>query len=155
MAGHFALDLSKIMSMMDFHIHLLDEREGLNTMLRNEYAHEKKMIKDFRMLGDIIPSGVNTYVVIMTMGYRTDDLALRSLIGKEFKYVGLLGSSKKIEKMFNDYWEERLDEEWLSKVHSPIGLQIHSQTTEEIAISIAAEIINVKNERPSNFQPTD
>jgi xanthine dehydrogenase accessory factor len=145
-AGHCALALSKIMAMMNFYVHVIDTRSELNTLEENEFAHEKKVVDDFEKLREIIPAGDDTYVVIMSVGYRTDDVALRSIMGRDFKYVGVLGSGKKIDKMFTDYKLEGLDEEWLSKVYSPIGLQIHSQTPEEIAISIAAEIIKVKNE---------
>ncbi|HUS02868.1 MAG TPA: XdhC family protein, partial [Chitinophagaceae bacterium] len=144
--GHCALAFSKLMSMMDFYIHLFEEREGLNTMAANNYAHEKNIVNDYSELKTHIPAGENNYVVVMTFGYRTDDIAVRALLNKNFKYFGLLGSKKKIEKMFEDYKNEGTDEKALRKIHSPIGIQIKSQTPEEIAISIAAEIIKVKNE---------
>jgi xanthine dehydrogenase accessory factor len=133
------------MSAMDFYIHLYDTREGLNTMERNEFANEKKIISNYAELAQLISSGKNNYVVIMTFGYRTDDEAVKALMNKEFKYIGLLGSKKKIEKMFADYRNEGISEELLHKIHSPIGIQIKSETPEEIAVSIAAEIIKAKN----------
>jgi xanthine dehydrogenase accessory factor len=81
----------------------------------------------------------------MTFGYRTDDVAVRALVNKEFRYLGLLGSAAKIDKMFADYRSENVDEQWLQRIFSPIGIAIKSQTPEEIAISIAAEIIREKN----------
>jgi xanthine dehydrogenase accessory factor len=97
------------------------------------------------LLHELIDGGEDVYVVIMTFGYRSDDEALRALMGKQFKYIGMLGSKKKIEKMFAAYREENLNEHILKRVHSPIGIQVKSQTPEEIAVSIAAEIISVKN----------
>jgi xanthine dehydrogenase accessory factor len=144
--GHCALALSKIVSMMDFYIHLFDEREGLNTMEQNEFVHEKKYVSDYNQLGDLIPSGEHHYVVIMTFGYRTDDVALRALLGKQFKYFGLLGSRKKIETMFEALRLEGVSDEVLNTIHSPVGIQIKSQTPEEIAISIAAQMIMIKNQ---------
>ena len=143
--GHCALAFSKLMSMMDFYIHLFEEREGLNTMVANNYAHEKNIVKSYSELNQLIPPGENNYVVVMTFGYRTDDIAVRALLNKNFKYFGLLGSKTKIEKLFEDYKNEGINDEALKKIHSPIGIQIKSQTPEEIAISIAAEIIKVKN----------
>lgn len=143
--GHCALAFSKTMSMMDFYIHLFEDRDGLNTLEANEYAHEKKIVNDYSELETLIPSGQNNYVVVMTFGYRTDDIAVRTLINKDFKYFGLLGSKKKIEKMFDDYKKEGIPADALKKIHSPIGIQIKSETPEEIAVSIAAEIIKVKN----------
>jgi xanthine dehydrogenase accessory factor len=145
--GHCALALSKIMSLMDFYIQLFDDRKELNTMAENTFVQEKYFVTSYSDLPDLIPGGSNNYVVIMSFGYRTDDLAVRALLGKEFKYMGLLGSKKKIEKMFLDYRAEGIDEALLKKIHAPVGLNIKSETPEEIAISIAAEIIKIKNEK--------
>lgn len=143
--GHCALAFSKIMSMMDFYIKIYDERKRLNTMEQNVYAHEIIEIENYTELNQIIPSGDGNYVVIMTFGYRTDDIALRAVMNKNFRYLGLIGSQNKIHKMFSDLRSEGIPEKILKKIHSPIGIQIKSQTPEEIAISIAAEIIMVKN----------
>jgi len=143
--GHCALAFSKLMRPMDFYIRIYDERKDLNTMMENEAAHEKHFIDSYAELKEKISQEYNHYVVIMTFGYRTDDVAVRALVGKEFKYIGLLGSRSKIEKMFDDYRKEGMKEDWLQRIHTPIGLAIKSQTPEEIAISIAAEIIEIKN----------
>ncbi len=143
--GHCALALSKLMSGMDFYIKLYEEREGLNTMEQNVFAHEKNLLRSFADLPAFVLAGENVYVVIMTFGYRTDDLALRSLLQKDFKYLGVMGSQKKMEKMMAAYRQENINGEWLQKIHTPIGLAIRSQTPEEIAISIAAQMIAVKN----------
>ena len=93
----------------------------------------------------MIEGGTNVYVVLMSFGYRTDSIAVKALWGKPFKYLGLLGSRKKIEKLFADFAEEGLDAAYAQTIHSPIGMQINSRTPQEIAISIASEIIAVKN----------
>jgi xanthine dehydrogenase accessory factor len=144
--GHCALALSKLMGTMDFFTRVYDERKDLKTMKENDAAHEKHSVSDYSELKEIIPPGGNHYVVIMTFGYRTDDLALRALLGKDFKYIGLLGSKYKVGKMLKDYRKEGIKEQWLQAVHTPIGIGIKSQTPEEIAVSIAAEIIQIKNQ---------
>ena len=143
--GHCAFALSKLMRGLDFYIHLYEEREGLNTMEQNEFAHVKIVVESYASLNTFISGGENVYVVIMTFGYRSDDEALRALLENKFKYIGMLGSKKKIEKMFTEYRTENINDAELQNVHSPIGIQVKSQTPEEIAISIAAEIIAVKN----------
>ena len=143
--GHCALALSKLMKSMDFYTILYEERNGLNTMEQNLYVHEKHVVHSYNELSTLIAGGKNVFVVIMTFGYRSDDIALRALLKKQFKYIGMLGSRNKIEKMLKEYRSENIDESLLKQVHAPIGLQIKSQTTDEIAISIAAEIIAVKN----------
>ena len=143
--GHCSLALSRLMRTMDFYVQVYDDRENLKTILENEVANERHFVKDYSVLTDKIPSGSNHYVVIMTFGYRTDDIALKALLNKEFKYIGVLGSKKKMEKLFEDYRKEGIDESLLQRIHTPIGLDIKSQTPEEIAVSIAAEIIKIKN----------
>jgi xanthine dehydrogenase accessory factor len=145
--GHCALALSQLMRPMDFYIRVYDERKDLKTMMENEAAHEKYFVNDYSVLKDMMPSGQNNYVVIMTSGYRTDDITLRALLEKDFRYLGLLGSSSKIEKMLENYRREGIKDELLQRIYTPIGLPINSQTPEEIAVSIAAEIIEVKNRR--------
>ena len=144
--GHCALALSKLMSNMDFYIRVYDERSQLKTMLENDAAHEKYFISDYTELSKMIRSGANHYVVIMTFGYRTDDIAFRALRDKNFKYTGILGSKNKMEKLFAEYRKDGIPESVLQRIRTPVGLSINSQTPEEIAVSIAAEIIRVKNE---------
>ncbi|QMW06932.1 XdhC family protein [Spirosoma foliorum] len=145
--GHCALALSRIMGTMDFYIRLFDDRPDLYTAGLNDAAHEKIEVSSYNDLTNLIQPGEHHYVVIMTFGYRTDDLAIRALLDKQLTYIGVLGSKTKIEKLFNDYRTEGIDDETLSRIHAPIGLPIHSQTPEEIAISIAGEIIRVKNSK--------
>jgi xanthine dehydrogenase accessory factor len=143
--GHCALALSRLMQTMDFYIHLYEERAELNTMEQNSFVHEKHLLHSYADLNPMIAAGENVYVVVMTMGYRTDDRALRALMNKEFRYIGVLGSKSKMEKMFGDYYTENMDNNFLLKIKTPIGIPIKSQTPEEIAVSIAAEIIAEKN----------
>ncbi len=144
-AGHCALALSQLMSSMGFYIRLFDDRQELNTLQQNNFVHEKHTVNDYAELSDLIPSSLSGYVVIMTVGYRTDAVAIKALQGRKFAYLGVLGSRNKMKKMFEQLAAEIIDRSWLKKIYAPIGLQIKSQTPEEIAISIAAEIIKVKN----------
>lgn len=144
--GHCALAFSQLMSGMDFYIHLYDDRQNLHTIQQNNYVHEKTIVDDYTQLKDMVTDGKHHYVVVMTFGYRTDDLAIQALLEKSFTYFGVLGSAKKIEKLFSDYIAEGISEALIQNIHAPIGLPIHSHTPQEIAVSIAAEIIQVKNQ---------
>ncbi len=144
--GHCGLALSRLMQSMDFYTCLYDNRKELKTMVENDTVHEKYFIHDYTELAALIPPGTTHYVVIMTFGYRTDDIALRALLHKPFRYIGVLGSKKKMEQLFDQFRQEDIAGEILNKIHTPIGLAINSQTPEEIAVSIAAEIIRVKNQ---------
>lgn len=143
--GHCALAFSKLMSGLDFYITLYEERAELNTVLKNHFIHELIQVDDYSGLGNLIPSGASQYVTIMTFGYRTDKIALQSLLHKSFTYLGVLGSKTKMDKLFEAYKEEGVDEKLFEKIHTPIGIHINSQTPEEIAVSIAAQIIQIKN----------
>lgn len=143
--GHCSLALCKIMQDLDFYIRVYDDRSDLNTLKQNPYAHEKHELNDYAELECLIEGGMHEYAVIMTFGYRSDDAAFRALMHKSFRYLGMLGSKQKIEKMFTDYRKENFDESILSRVFAPVGLFIKSETTAEIAISIAGQIIAEKN----------
>lgn len=144
--GHCALALSRLMRPMDFYIRVYDDRKDIKTMLENDAAHEKHLVDDYSKLKDLISPGNNYYVIIMTLGYRSDDTALRALLGKQFKYIGLLGSRYKVGKMLDEYKKEGINEKLLQVIRTPVGIQIKSETPEEIAVSIAAQIIQVKNQ---------
>lgn len=143
--GHCALALSQLMSSMDFYIQLYEERTDLHTMVENNYVHKKNIVASYSTLNHLIAGGSNIYVIIMTVGYRTDREALRALLHTPFAYFGILGSKSKIEKMMQALLKEGVSTEKLQTLYAPAGVAIKSQTPEEIAVSIAAEIIKVKN----------
>jgi xanthine dehydrogenase accessory factor len=91
-----------------------------------------------------LASDPNTYIVILTRGYSGDMGVLEQTIAKDFRYVGMVGSAKKIETMKGELRAKGVGKELFSKLSAPIGLDIGAETPEEIALSIAAEIISVK-----------
>ncbi len=143
--GHCALALSELMSCLNFQISIFDDRSELNTLEKNRFAHEIKIIDGYEHIAELIPSGPNQYVVVMTLGYASDEIVIRNLIDKDFKYFGVLGSKAKMAVLLKTLENEGLPDDRLSRIYTPIGLPINSHTPEEIAVSIAAEIISVKN----------
>ncbi len=143
--GHCALALSEIMAKMDFHISLFDDRADLNTLAKNAFVHAKRIIESYEKIGEFIESGNNIYVVVMTLGYKFDEIVIRGLFDKNFKYFGVLGSKAKMKTLLKNLEKEGFDKEKLANIRTPIGLKINSRTPAEIAVSIAAEIIAVKN----------
>jgi xanthine dehydrogenase accessory factor len=143
--GHCALALSELMSKMDFYISLFDDRVDLNTLAKNEFVHSKTVIDSYENIGEFIESGNNNYVVVMTLGYKFDEIVIRKLIDKNFKYFGVLGSRAKMKTLLKNLEREGVSGEKLNRLRTPVGLPIASRTPEEIAVSIAAEIIAVKN----------
>lgn len=143
--GHCALALSEIASRLDFRISIFDDRPELNTLEKNRFANVITIIDSYEQIGDHIPNGGNIYVVVMTLGYATDEIVIRSLFDRDFKYFGVLGSKAKMKTLLTTLEKEGLDKNRLASIRTPIGIHINSRTPEEIAISIAAEMISVKN----------
>ena len=147
--GHCSLALSRTMRQLGFYVQVIDTRANLNTMKKNKYAHKKSVIGDYSEVKNLV-EGDSNFVVIMTFGYRTDDEVFRSIYKEDFEYLAMLGSKNKISKMRETYLPEGLlqnDGSLLNgkTLFSPAGIEIKSKTPGEIAISIAAEIIAVKN----------
>ncbi len=144
-AGHVSLALSRQMDLLGFRVLVYDDRQGLHTWHANTFAQEKHMV-DYARIAEQLPSDPELYVVIASVGYRTDDVILRQLISHRYKYLGMLGSAEKVRVMFEALRNDGFPDEDLARVHAPIGLPIHSHTPEEIAVSIAAQIIAIKNQ---------
>jgi xanthine dehydrogenase accessory factor len=81
----------------------------------------------------------------MTVGYKSDEIVMRKLIERDFKYFGVLGSRAKMATLLRQLKNEGFAAEKLNRIRTPVGIEINSRTSEEIAVSIAAEIIQVKN----------
>ncbi|MBL7701080.1 MAG: XdhC family protein [Ferruginibacter sp.] len=142
--GHVGLALSELMKFLGFYIKLYDDRPELNTIAANSFAHEKRIV-NYDSVSEHFENAENDYAVIMTIGYRTDKTVLKQLIDKQLFYLGLLGSDHKIKTLFKELKDEGINEGLLSRIFSPVGLNIASKTAREIAVSIAAEIISQKN----------
>lgn len=142
--GHVGLALSELMSFLGFYIKLYDDRKDLNTMEKNRFANEKHFV-DYQTIGELIPSNENEYVVIVTFGYRDDKTVFKQLLDKKFFYLGMMGSDSKIKTLLKELEEEGVDPKKWEDHFLPIGINIYSKTTKEIAVSIAAQIILQKN----------
>lgn len=146
--GHIALPLSRMGKMLGFNVTIIDNRP--------EFANEERfkdvdkiICREFEEAIEEADIHSNTYIVIVTRGHKDDKKCLEKVIRTDNKYVGMIGSKGKIASVFNKMIEEGYSEGELQKVHSPIGLKIGAQTPEEIAVSIFAEIIEVKNKKLS------
>jgi xanthine dehydrogenase accessory factor len=144
--GHVGLAVSQLFRQLGFHVVVFDNRDDLNTLEVNNFAHEKYVI-DYLEIGKHIKQGNDSYVAIMTNKYTDDKLVLSKVIRNKHKFIGVLGSKAKLKTMWEILQKEGFSLDELNQIHAPIGLSIKSQTPEEIAVSIAAEIIRVKNEK--------
>ncbi len=142
--GHVGLALSELATKLDFIMHLFDNRKDINTLTQNTFAAFKKII-DYKKAAEFVPDGNNIYVVIMTTGHKSDEIVLKQFLNKDIKYLGMMGSENKVAAVFENLEKEGYAKEVIRKVHAPIGIKIPSQTPNEIAVSIVAELIAVKN----------
>jgi len=144
-AGHIGRALSHLGSLLGFYVTVADNR--------SEYANNKNLPDaDAVVVEEIggalgrIQKNKDTYIVIVTRGHADDAEALKQCIGSDAGYVGMIGSRPKIAKMKNEFIENKwaTEEQW-SAIHTPIGLEINSKTVQEIAVSIAAQLVKVRN----------
>jgi xanthine dehydrogenase accessory factor len=145
--GHCALALSELISKLDFHILIFDDRPDLNTIAKNEFADEVIIIESYESIDEHLRTDAESYVVVMTLGYASDKVVIKQLCDRDFKYFGVLGSKAKMATLMKELREEGIPDEQLARIRTPIGLPIKSRTPEEIAVSIAAEIIKIKNSK--------
>jgi len=141
--GHVGLAIARLFETLDFEVIMFDNRKNLNTF--NENIYSTKKVIDYENIRNYIPERENTFIVIATQGYDIDKLVFSQLIQNNYTYIGLLGSKSKIKTLFKKLAVEGVDPALFQKADAPVGLAIHSKTPAEIAVSIAAKIISVKN----------
>jgi len=145
-AGHIAVCVSKLAKMLGFKVTIVDDRKEFANQNRFPEADEiiAEEIEEALTHLNITPS---TYIIILTRGHLKDEEVLTSVIRSGAAYVGMIGSRKKNATVFQHLEEQGISAQELKKVHAPIGIDIGAQTPEEIAVSIMAEIIQVRREK--------
>lgn len=143
--GHVGLALSELMLFLGFYIKIYDDRPDVKTLLDNDFAHEKIILSSYESINEYITDCKDDFIVLMTVGYRTDKLVLQKLWQTPCAYLGMLGSDYKVNTLLTELWDEGFDADKISHLFTPIGLNIYSKTSKEIAVSIAAQIILQKN----------
>ena len=143
-AGHVGRALAKYAADVDFAVTVVDDREVFCNQENIPEANDC-IVGNFE---DVLPGlevDQQTLCVIVTRGHNHDEEALFHLIQKQPRFLGMIGSKRKIRLIFDDLLRNGIDEALLEKVHAPIGLEIGSQTVPEIAISIVAQLIESRN----------
>ena len=139
--GHCSLALSRVMTQLDYDVLVFDTRHEVSTLTQNIYASSVKIVEDYQEVGAVIPWPQLTCVVVMTSDYASDISALLGVVSLPFPFIGVIGSRAKIATIFEQLQQAGISETELSRLYAPVGLPIGSHTPEEIAISIAAQII--------------
>lgn len=155
-AGHVSRAISKVATLAGFQTVVVDDRP--------DYASNKRFPEAREVIADYFENAFQrvrpnefTYIVIVTRGHKEDYTVLRWAIQTPARYIGLIGSKRKIRTLFDRLEEEGFDPELFKKVTAPIGLDIGAITAEEIAVSFVAEIVAVRRQTslPPGFKLSD
>jgi len=148
-AGHVGFYLNKMAVMTDFKVIIIDDREEYANIKRFPEAH-RILVSDFKDTFKELEIEDNSFIVIVTKGHAFDEQVLEQACKTSARYIGMIGSKTKIQRLFSNLRQKGVDDQRLAEVHTPIGLDIGSETPSEIAVSILAEIIQVRRSGSSN-----
>jgi len=154
-AGHIGAALAHLASLLEFEVTVVDDRPN--------FANRERLPEvDNVLVGDIAPTVASqpmdkdTYIVIVTRGHRHDSEVLEAVVNRvdEVAYIGMIGSRRKIKLIYEGLIARGIaTPEQLAKVHAPIGIDIGGESVWEIALSIAAELVWVRNKREGSLRP--
>ncbi|RPI46053.1 MAG: XdhC/CoxI family protein [Bacteroidetes bacterium] len=144
-AGHVGRAVAHLGKWLQFEVTVIDDREEYVNP-RNLPDADHLLVRNFSDIFEGIDPDGDTYVVIVTRGHGHDADVLRKCIASDAAYIGMIGSSRKVAHLKGELlergWSTR--EQW-ERIHTPIGIEINSKTVEEIAVSIAAQLVAVRN----------
>jgi xanthine dehydrogenase accessory factor len=143
-AGHIAVPLVEIAKVMDFYVTVIDDR--LLYANRERFpAADEVLVGDMAQTLKEMTITPSCYIVLITRGHAYDEPCLRVIMHSQAKYIGMIGSRRRIKACFQRFRdEEKIAEEVIERVYAPIGLDIGTETPAEIALSILGEVIKVR-----------
>jgi xanthine dehydrogenase accessory factor len=144
-AGHVSQYIAKIAQIVGFSVTIIDDREEFANKERFPDADEI-IVEDFQHVFDRLRFTGKEFVTIVTRGHQFDAGVLGETLKKQTRYIGMIGSKRKVAIVFDYMRKSGFDDETIKKVRAPIGLAIHAETPQEIAVSIVAELIKVRGE---------
>ena len=147
--GHCSLALSRVMNNLGYDVFVFETKENISTLGLNKFANKVHIIDDFKEAVSRITLPHQTQVVIMTTDVASDVQVLLGILDKPFPFVGVMGSNAKISEITKQLKNEGISDKQLSRFTAPVGLPMVSNTPEEIAISVAAQLLQNRN-NPAN-----
>ena len=141
--GHVSKAVAAPAVTLGFRIFVIDDRAQFSSKERFPYAAET-VVADFKEGLQQLPINKNTFIIIATRGHHFDDVALEAAVRSPAGYVGLIGSKRKNMLIYEELFKRGIPIERIREVHAPVGLDIGGRSPEEIAISIMAEILQVR-----------
>jgi xanthine dehydrogenase accessory factor len=144
--GHISLFVSKISAMTGFQVTVIDDRAEFASTERFPEA-EQIIAEKFSLVFSQLKVNRSSYLVIVTRGHAGDQEVLEWALTTEARYIGMIGSRKKIRTIYQNLEEKGTSRQRLQQVFAPIGLDIGALTPEEIAVSIVGQMILVRREK--------
>ena len=146
-AGHVAGRLIPLAKTLGFRVTVIDIRDEAVIRERAATADELLIVPSWTEGLARIPESGDSYLIACAFNFDQDEEILYHLIQRKNAYIGMLASAYKRQTIYNHLIERGITSELLAQVHSPIGLPIGAETPEEIAVSIAAELVRVRAEK--------
>ncbi|MCX5987449.1 MAG: XdhC family protein, partial [Chloroflexi bacterium] len=130
-------------AVLDYEVTVIDDRARFATRERFPGAHAI-LVDDFSRAIESLEITPWTYLVLVTRGHEHDEATLQRVAGSSARYIGMIGSKRRVLVVFDRLKRAGVDETLLSKVYAPIGLDLGGRAPTEIALAIMAEIVNVR-----------
>ena len=147
--GHVSLALYEAALQVGFAVSVVDDRPAFASYTRFPEAREV-ICDSFENALSRLNIGAGDFVCVLTRGHRDDVTCMKYLLrGNEPRYLGMIGSHRRVKGLFELLAEEGYDKERIGRVHAPIGLSIGAVTPAEIAVSILAELIATRHALPA------
>ena len=146
-AGHVSRPVAELASIVDFQTVVVDDRQEFANAERFPRADRVKVIPSFHQAFDGLEIDRDSYLVILTRGHLHDKTVLEQALKSDAGYIGMIGSRRKRDLIYQELLGKGFTRSELERVHAPIGLAIGAATPEEIAVSIVAELIQVRANR--------
>jgi xanthine dehydrogenase accessory factor len=150
-AGHISKSLSKVATLAGFHTVIVDNREAFANAERFPEAGEIHA-EEYEDVFPRLPINETSYVIIVTRGHRDDMRVLKLALATPARYISMIGSKRKVINVVRELEKEGLPREAFDRIFAPMGLDIGAISPEEIAISVAAEMIAVRRGAASNWR---
>ncbi len=146
-AGHVSQQLARLTGMVGFSTVVLDDRQEFANRERFPNAEEVIVLDSFQRALEGLEINADSYLVLVTRGHAHDQTVLRQALATKAGYIGMIGSRRKRDAIYDALVQEGFTRQDLQRVFSPIGLAIGAETPEEIAVSIVSELIQVRADK--------
>jgi xanthine dehydrogenase accessory factor len=142
-AGHLSFYIARFAKLVNFAVKVCDDREEFAKKERFPDANEV-IVANIENIFKQVPVDGNSYLVIVTRGHKYDEVVLEKALRTEAKYIGMIGSRRKVITILQRLQEKGFSREGLSRIYSPMGLSIGAVTPEEIALSTVCELVKIR-----------